>query len=688
MLNNIDYAYMEKILIDKNNHDYYNIPYRFIFADEEYETSINFAYLNAKLNDIYVRYKLDFDESWMWTKRMNYSQYLTEMNKLVKRLYTMNIDKLLAEYIVTDVLTLLNSMVDMFDSGSKINIDISIVGLAQDVLAKPEVYDVIMKEHANASMTPEEINHKKEELLHSLKTLDIYGVHDLLQSEEGVKSDQVFNCLIGLWMRTRIQNMYEVAPRFLPERWIDGIVNRDSHFIETNNNRQAAMVSKQTIRDAGNENRKVGILAQDIYINGEDCGSVNYYDVKIGSEKELANFTFKYQVLPDGSLHEITMDDTNLVGVPIKIRSSLTCANNDGICATCFGAHARWNLDTATYRKQVGFEFARQDISPASQEVLSFKHSVTPDFIPINFIITNTSTKEVTHDHSFLFHREFNNIILEDGVQCLMYPKDIILSPYKDNKTDKFHYIDNEYLEYDIIRVRVLHFIKGQVLYTVRMETTKTKTSKIIKPVPFKLGGFPFLDMKALDKNTAIDVTKDHKLQYVIPNRSKTDKFSQLKKLFKSESTPENQTASKDPLNEDQKYYDTMEDMMERARAIVPGVHICSLEVLLRNKIKSKTNINFRPDWRVPDAKKDIQILSIDRALNHLRSLTVKLGLGYFGNRIQDEFYYNPDNMEPSSYDILFDTLEQLIAENSYRHGDEIDEDDIAYDYHLGDEIV
>lgn len=672
---------MEELMITHNENEYPDIKCEIMFAGNRYRMGVNYAYLNYCLDEIFHKYNLPYDETWMWTKSLTAKTASSEMTKIVKRLFNLQLDKLLVDDIMYDLTNLVSKVINLLDSGNRVSLDLSLVGIAKDVLTKPEVRDLLTKEHVNEDMLPEEIVKKREELLEEIKRCHIYGVSELLEAGSGVKSDQVFNCLIGLWLRTRIQNMDDVAPVFLPERWIDGIKTRESHFIESNNNRMAAIASKDVIRDSGRENKEAGTLSQDIYINAEDCGSIHGVKVLVRDNNDLQNLIYKYQIMPDKTLRIINSEDTFLIGQTIEVRSVFKCNCKAGICATCFGAHNVWNRHTKLYRQDLGSNFTKVYVSNASQEVLSFKHTVTPDVIPVRFDIVNMRTGELTHDWKTFIDRKFNRITVKEGYKAYIKPKDVtntvIFNKKINAETGDIKYVDTEYDERDIIRVKRIFLFKDGTEYEMTMYATVTKTHTKERRIDFKIKGVEKFNTKEYKENHIIDLA-DKKIIQIIPNRSKTSRFYNLKGLYNSESSILNSNV-KDKEKKKIIALDSIEHMVERAREILPDAHMVAIEVLFKNKVRAmSTNKDFRqlPDWTKPDANENYVILSEGKALNALNSLTVKLGLGYFDNRLKDEFYYDPNNIAPSTYDILFDSSDEINARNKYEEADDIEEVD------------
>lgn len=165
-----------------------------------------------------------------------------------------------------------------------------------------------------------------------------------------------------------------------------------SHYInECMVGRDAELTKKNIVRKSGDFSRKTDLLTINLHINYdvEDCGTLHtvYYDVK--SPFHLRMILSKYIVLGNGKLHEVTMDDTDLIGKRVQLRSHICCAlnnvrdnpNGDGkeyVCKTCYGARADYIRGTV-----IGGLPSIEAINPLSNKAMSAKHQVTSKVIGI-----------------------------------------------------------------------------------------------------------------------------------------------------------------------------------------------------------------------------------------------------------------------------------------------------------------
>ena len=622
---------MEEFLKNNVTEDYYDKIVDFTFGNKKYKAEVNFAYINTRFDIIFSKYNIHYDESYMLVEVMTYSNYVKYINSIIKKLYhSNNIDIINASAIIMDMLRIINKIINLFDSGRKLSIDMSLTSIAMATLQDKKLREFFSTQHVHDKMTPEEIVKIKSINEDKLKTLNVPGVSDLLNSGSGVRADQMLNIFSGLYLRTRTQNMDEITPVLIYDRWIDGLSNLDNLFIESNINRKSVILSKEYIRDGGTLLKQVAILTQDTEITKEDCGSKHYQTYFIKDKNELHKFEFKNMVLPDGTLKPISKQDTHLIGTLVRVRSLLKCATKHGVCATCYGSHARWNKSTPLYKRDVGIE-SKIFVANKSQSMLSHKHNATPKLIPFEFTQINLTTGELIEEP--LFKREFSTIIFDKKYKLSFDTDDILNSTFsKNNSKPKLTYLDTEFGDWGIIRVSKI------------MLETKQQKIEVSFNSPIKIHDFHRFELPEVPQR--IDIPKGTQIEYVIRNKSSVDGFNKVLDMYACNTNVKVKEKSA-------RYVENIDKMMVLAEIALSDAHISSRELMVKNKIRDYKDSRLTPDWSKPD-EPIYQILSLESAINALPSLSVKLGQGWIISRLTDEFYHTAKNMIPSSYDILF----------------------------------
>lgn len=669
---------MEKLLID--NADYENIIVPFKFNNSLYSAQVNFAYMNTCIGEIYEKWGVDYNEDDMLMDEMNYGNYLKFMNHIVRdKLYSNNLNLQYSQDIMLDFINLFSKIINFLDDGIQISQDLSIINICNAMARNKEVYDLFMTEWCNENMTPEEIRDTRNWILKKVKSMHIPGISDLLNSGSAVKADQMMNMFFGLHMRVKpSDDLNEIYPYFIKDRWVDGLSTRESQFIEATIQRLAAVFNSQTMQSSGTHNKDASILAQDCEIVAKDCGSVNYMTYMIEDQKDLKSIEFKYRLdEKTGELVEVKSTDTFLIGTEVKVRSAMKCALPQGVCATCYGANAKWNLSNERYRFDVGFVSARYMNSGRSQKVLSIKHTSTPTLIDALFTIVNLETAEMIEikgsdykkDNPF-FERKFNRLIFKDNVDRVWFDVTDVLKRKKKKakKEDKsfIGYFDGEFGDWDIIRSGKLYF------------STKDGASYIMdNNTPFRVKGFDRTATKMWDNGDIIDVSDiKNDISYVIKNDESVTDFKkirraynlsteQIKKIAKEEFGDEavkNKTA---PYLQDQLRY-----MYESIKSVIKGDPVSVFECALRNKIRDEKDPYKLPDWTKPNPP---YVLSTARvSMGEKPSISSVLPRGYVYQRLTDIIYHDANNVRYSVFDNLFTkNMDDINGDDDYMGDDE-----------------
>ena len=240
----MNYKDMEKYLIDNTTEEYYKKVIDFTFNSKLYKAEINFAYINTRFDIIFSKYDITYDATYMLVEAMTFSNYKSYMNMIVRKLYDQNVEKTKADTIIMHMLRIINKVINLFDSGRKLSLDISLTSIAMDMINNPELDNFFSEQFITDKMTPEDITEVKQKNEKKLKEIGVTGISDLLRSEAGVKPDQMLNIFSGLYMRTRVQDMNEIFAKVIKDRWIDGLSTKDNLFIETSINRKSVILNK------------------------------------------------------------------------------------------------------------------------------------------------------------------------------------------------------------------------------------------------------------------------------------------------------------------------------------------------------------------------------------------------------------------------------------------------------------
>ena len=664
-------------LKEHTEEDYYKTKVEFTFAGKRWKTFINFAYFNGELDEILNKYNIPHDRSWMMDRAFTKKNYENFMDGLVKKLYDINYNDN-PQRVILDVLTLTNEMTNYFSDGNKISMNFNLLSVMKEAKKSPDLYKLLFENKIDRKWTPEKIMEHRKSNIDMLKN-KVYtpGVSELMQSGYGIKDDQTVNIYAGIDLIPRIHNMHEMFPRPVDTDWLWGIQDKDQFFMTANINAYALYMSKSIIQRAGVINKIAAMIAQDTTIAEHDCGTKTFVEYDIPDENTLKTLRFKYMVKDDGSLEEITLDHKHLIGTTVKVRSIYTCcAKNGQVCELCFGTNARWNKSTKEYRKDIGVEFTKIEITPVSQDIISTKHNTAPKLIAlaIHYILEN-STKEhkiKNLEENEFFVREFNIFRWKPGVRVFLKKEDCENPVYQSRKEKKelarkkitlteeelakkpLEYMDNEFGEVDIIRSSALI-----------IEMPDGRKLRMYPNSHFRIKGFNVKEFMSIPSDTIMELDPIiNEVSHVIRNDAKALRFYDIENLYKL-ATPENDRQAK-AMDNDESWNDTevkghlVKDWLEfirRVNEVFPNSPKVRLETIFRNKIRDANDPHKRPDWKSDNP--DPIVLTHGKTIAARPSLSLKISAGRIIQRLNDPFYHDVSNLMNTSYDRMYADVER-----------------------------
>lgn len=147
-------------------------------------------------------------------------------------------------------------------------------------------------------------------------------------------------------------------------------------YMESLSGGKASFFTKQPVQDTEYTNRQMQLIGgylKNLYPG--DCGSTVTYRWIIKDKVELERFEGKNIILANGTIHEITEDDTHLIGTAVNVRNPAGCIHPDkvGLCATCVGGISR----SIPYNVMTGVGLITELFAQITQKVISVKHDDT-----------------------------------------------------------------------------------------------------------------------------------------------------------------------------------------------------------------------------------------------------------------------------------------------------------------------
>ena len=629
---------LREMMLNNNEYDYYKIFETFKFNNKMYKSELHYAFLNSEFDKVYERYNLKYDESFIMLDPLSSKNISKYMNRVVRvMLFDNDVDLVTSRNVMYDLTNVIDETRFLIDRGKRTSLDVSLIGLAKAITEDKKIEEFFFRDNLSDDLSADEIFEIRTKEMKEMTDMHIPGLSHLMASG-GIKPEQLFNIFKSLTMRTRVNNPTEIYPRLIKDRWIDGLSTLENLYIESNIARKSMLMNKQNIARAGVHNRDSSIMAQDIKITSDDCGTKHYMEYFVADKEILESLEFKYYLNDNGILDWVRKTDLHLIGKTLRVRSALKCCSkHGGVCKVCFGFHSKWNLSTKEFPFDIGVEFSKAVNAPISQLVLSFKHNAAPILKPSKIRVIDAKTGEYMNIELFVDKRPFNNIIFNDKCKLFIKEEDILLT-----KKGEAKYFDTEFGEWDIIRVNKIYLEMDGNIYIVVDENNVTLRIKGDQFARFKVTG-------ESDTITYIDV--NDKVSHVMVNLRSTMKYLEIIDLYNMD------TSKEKDIDDHVNYF-----MDKVLQSNMKGENITTLEVMFKNKVRDKKSYKMSktPDWK--QEKPDAVILSLERAINKNLSLSAKIPAGQLDMNFKDSFYHNKKNLRPSSYDILYENKADVFS--------------------------
>ena len=157
-------------------------------------------------------------------------------------------------------------------------------------------------------------------------------------------------------------------------------------YIDASAARKSLILNKTVMGQAGNFGKLTLQLAKTLELSKTvtDCDTKHLVTITIHNKKMLKKFNNRYYRLGENDEFKLldADNDTHLIGETIHLRSPITCALGDKVCAKCFGRTAGLNYDIAAGVS--GFE-SEEITKELEQNVLSSKHLLTTNSEVLEF---------------------------------------------------------------------------------------------------------------------------------------------------------------------------------------------------------------------------------------------------------------------------------------------------------------
>lgn len=186
-----------------------------------------------------------------------------------------------------------------------------------------------------------------------------------------INEQQLTQLLVAVGPRMSSSNV--VMNHVMKTSYLNGLQNVGDYIAEAEIASKALFYKKNYVGVSGYMSRETNLSGMFLKIdyNMEDCGTPNYINYEVESEKHLNFIVGKNMILPNGKLKPVTKNDKDLIGTTIRLRSMCCCAHPDRhhVCKACYGSPKDFKDEY-----MIGGATSTEVQNPLSNAVMAVKH--------------------------------------------------------------------------------------------------------------------------------------------------------------------------------------------------------------------------------------------------------------------------------------------------------------------------
>ena len=455
-------------------------------------------------------------------------------------------------------------------------------------------------------------------------------LQDYVNSKEGLNKNQLTQLLINIGPKPDLQE--NVFPKIVNTNFLtDGMRTVSDYYINSNGGRKAAITNYSKTKQSGYLMRKLSILCMNVELSDtvKDCHTNNYVEVDMNNKDTMIRYDKRYYL--DEKKQKLRLfkyskdNEEKFKGKKILFRSPVTCAcGNNQVCQKCYGSLAKINYDI-----HIGLLAILILTSQVTQKMLSSKH------------LLKTSTKEIYWNEIFqeLFTLNGNTLQLNESIDGInRYSLIINEDEIQDNEEGLN---DSEYDEEEGSTSndgKLTNITKYFRKFTIRRKIDKLPGRKYTEDYEyFEVDNGVDLYMSTYFENTlkrshlndngeyevaVKDIYVDNPVFYIdIANDGLSAILNSIIDLIDKKERLGTNTYN-DMIN---KFVELCND----SGIIINAVH---LELIIRELIKSTTNILERPDFSIKDP--EYQILRLSDSILNSGSIVTSISFERFKDQI------------------------------------------------------
>ena len=428
------------------------------------------------------------------------------------------------------------------------------------------------------------------------------------------------------------------------KNWITGELNQlMESFINDIAGRKAAIINNEFMGSAGHLLILVAILCNDAKLSTkiEDCYSPNPIPIQVKSKKHLDKLGGRYYRFGGERDYRLSNEktDAHLIGETIWVRSPLTCCSEDGrICKKCYGSLSEVNKDLYS----VGTYAAFAVMMKVTQDLLSAKHMQTTSSNKIEFppefykylqlsatdVIVGMDNDDI-ESYTLVISRSDIHSIEDDNIINLDDSKkrkskddaDMGGGNYSDGDDDDETGESQSFkLDYYATKFYIVkNFYNKKEMEITEIEELDKK--KLFMHVDF-VTKMKFVNSEQLGECLYInleDINYDEFIFMIdVENNELSKPLKQIQSLID---------------NKGHEGCNTYEEMAQKMLDLIieaknPGTSLQG-EIIVRQLIRSSSNILQRPDFSRLIMRKDYEIMTINTALRKHPSITTSMSTPY-----------------------------------------------------------
>jgi len=495
-----------------------------------------------------------------------------------------------------------------------------LINLSERVPRFNELINTRYNDNINTSEIEKDLSDKTKEMMGILGENE-NCLQDYINSKEGLNKNQLTQFLINIGPKPDLRG--NVYPKIVDTNFItDGMKTPSDYFINSSGGRKAAITNHDKTKKSGYLMRKLSILCMNVDLDKDikDCGSKNYIEVSLDSPETIKRYDkhYFYNEKKDKLILFKNNDKfkEKYLGKTLKFRSPITCACKNGkICKTCYGELSKINHDI-----HIGILAIEILTSQITQMLLSTKH------------LLKTSTKKINWNQHFmdLFLLNGNSLFLNQTVEnisnySLIFNEDNIYDNEEGFEDDEY---DDENPLNEGQKVTISKYFRScSIKYK---ENKKENIYTIDNGVDIYMSPYfeKYMKDNGVNNDGAIevelkDLQKDKELFFIeIENDELSAILSNIIALIDKKERLGTKT-----------YNEMINKFVELCNDSNIKINATHMEVILRELIKSDTNILERPDFSQPNP--GYQILRLSDSIMNSNSVVTSLSF----ERVKEQLY-------------------------------------------------